>query len=70
MPQESAENRFQSRKFLMVTSLQAVATLLLMTKHITSHDWVDASKWTLSSYMAANVLEDKISLQPPPSPAS
>jgi hypothetical protein len=57
----SCEAKLMSRKFLMVTTVNVLSTALLMLGKLGSTDWVDTTKWSVSTYLAANVLGDKIS---------
>lgn len=58
---ETAEQKFVSRKFMLVTGVNALSTLLLMINKLGSPEWVDTAKWSVSTYLAANVIGDKIS---------
>lgn len=58
---ETPEQKFMSRKFMMVTGINALSTLMLVCNKLGAPEWVDTAKWSLSTYMAANVIGDKIS---------
>lgn len=53
-------SKYQSRKFIVATAASIFSTGLLITKHITSDNWVDANKWIGCTYMTANAANNVI----------
>jgi hypothetical protein len=62
MLNRNEDSKFASRKFLLVSMANVAAAALLVTKHIVASDWVDVTKWSVSTYIAANVIGDKVSI--------
>lgn len=57
---ENPEQKFISRKFMMVMGVNALSTALLLVGKLGSAEWVDTTRWSVSTYLAANVIGDKI----------
>lgn len=53
-------SKYQSRKFMLASTASILSTSLLIAKHITSTDWVDANKWICCTYMTANTASNVV----------
>lgn len=51
---DQVNTKYMSRKFTLAAAIQVLSSALLVTKNITSSDWLECNKWTYCGYLAAN----------------